>query len=50
MPAQFLSKLAYALLVFLPLFLLLIVTALLAGSSVGGLNFAWMAIAPKVQI
>ena len=49
MPAQFLSKLAYALLIFLPLFLLLIVTALLAGSSVGGLNFAWMAIAPKAS-
>ena len=49
MPAQFLSKLAYALLIFLPLFLLLIVTALLAGSSVGGLNFAWMAITPKAS-
>ena len=49
MPAQFLSKLAYALLIFLPLFLLLIVTALLAGSSVGGLNFAWMAVAPKAS-
>ena len=49
MPAQFLSKLVYALLIFLPLFLLLIITALLAGSSVGGLNFAWMAIAPKAS-
>ena len=49
MPAQFLANLAYALLIFLPLFLLLIVTAILAGSSVGGLNFAWMAIAPKAS-
>ena len=49
LPARFLSTLAYALSLFIPLFLLLIVAALLAGSSIGGLNFAWMAIAPKAS-
>ena len=39
LPAKFLTTIAYALSIFLPLFLILVLTAILAGSSIGGLNF-----------
>ena len=49
LPTKLLSTIGYALFIFLPLFLILLVTAVFAGSALGGLNFAFGAILPKAS-
>ena len=47
LPARFIATLGTALFVFAPFFFLLLVVAILAGSSLGGLNFSLKAMLPK---
>ncbi len=47
LPTRFIATLGTALFVFAPFFFLLLVVAILAGSSLGGLNFSLKAMLPK---
>tara|TARA_E500000178_G_scaffold356295_1_gene433073 strand:- start:51703 stop:52863 length:1161 start_codon:yes stop_codon:yes gene_type:complete len=49
LPGRFMETISYAIIIFLPLFVLLMVTAIIAGNSVGGLNFAVAAMVPKAS-
>ncbi len=49
LPARFISTLGIALLTFAPLFFLLVIVAILAGSALGGLNFSLKAMMPKLS-